>query len=57
MAKYSAWRQWRDFQGSTYRVTVAGDGTVEEAKAHMDQAARDAGWTPARWWQFWRWGE
>jgi hypothetical protein len=37
--------------------TSSGYKTKEEAKAAAFAFAKELGWTPRRWWQFWRWGE
>ena len=46
--------RWSDFDGSSHSVEVTGYnlGAVKEA---AERLAREAGWAPARWWQWWRW--
>ena len=46
---------WMKF-GAT-RIEVSGHASWGEALEDLMRLARDCGWTPPRWWQFWRWGE
>lgn len=36
---------------------VQGQPSPEEAKAMCIEWATKHGWTPPKWWQFWRWGD
>ena len=37
--------------------SVSGCSSQEEAKEKCVKFAKDLGWTPPKWWQFWRWGD
>jgi hypothetical protein len=41
----------------TNTVTVSDCNTLEEATREVILFALNSGWTPPRWWQFWRWRE
>jgi hypothetical protein len=47
---------WSHF-GSRESVTVGGCDTREEAMREALKLAKESGWTPPRWWQWWRWGD
>lgn len=54
---YSQLISWTSRDGTRTTVTVTGHSTHREA---LYIALRDAvafGWTPPRWWQWWRWGD
>lgn len=54
-ALYGQIIRWTDFDGSKTTVSVNGFETLEEARAAAVRSAKDSGWTPPRWWQWWRW--
>lgn len=46
---------WTDFGGSSKQtLTVSGCKTLGDAKWKAFHAARQTGWRPPRWWQWWR---
>jgi hypothetical protein len=47
---------WNDRNGY-HAVEVSGYATAEEAKAEAIISAGGLGWTPPKWWQWWRWGD
>lgn len=53
--------RWREFDGSIHEVTVSEN--ISNLTSHFDiqerayEFARSCGWTPRKWWQYWRWGE
>lgn len=49
--------RWRTLSGEKRVVYVSGRATRMQAKAEAINLARSLGWTPRRWWQFWRWGD
>ena len=49
--------QWRDHPNHFAEVTVEGPVRDEELWPIAKQRAIERGWTPPRWWQWWRWGE
>lgn len=48
--------RWTSFDGSRQSVEVTGYD-LYAVKEATERLAREAGWLPARWWQFWRWGD
>lgn len=48
---------WRDRDGTPHSVTIAGCATHEEAREAALATALALGYTPPRWYQWWRWGE
>lgn len=53
-----AWTGGGGLDGAiTQSVSVEGCATREEAFSKAIQFAKDAGWTPPKWWQWWRWSE
>lgn len=47
------WTGW-DFEST---VSVQGCSSSEEAFSEAVLTAKAMGWTPPRWWQWWRWSE
>ena len=43
---------WRQYGASAYGFKSKRDSHENLAKALVDW-----GWTPTKWWEFWRWGE
>lgn len=43
--------------GTVQTWSVDGQPTREEAQRICIEAAIEGGWTPPRWWQWWRWGD
>lgn len=54
---YSYAVQWNLFNGRTPSVAVWRRPDEEKAKLEVISIATRMGYTPPRWWQFWRWGE
>lgn len=48
---------WIKFPNKYSNMTSSGWETPEEAKKAALEFAAECGWTPRRWWQFWRWRE
>lgn len=51
------WKQkvsWTNILGDTEEVEAEGE-TLEIAIERAFIKAQSRGWTPRRWWQFWRW--
>lgn len=46
--------KWTRCDGSPAAIFVGWFKTQEEARVAVIKAARRAGWTPPRWWQWWR---
>lgn len=57
MIRYGYSLAWHRQFGETASVSVDDCDTREEAFSLATLMAISAGWTPRRWWQFWRWGE
>lgn len=53
-APYRASVVWTGFTGSKTGVTASGCGSLDEAHHKALAAALSLGWTPPRWWQWWR---
>ena len=51
---YGQMMQWHDGYGRQ-RIEVSGCSSLEEARASALHMALASGWTPPRWWQWWRW--
>jgi len=49
--------EWVDRDGTRTRICVKGRSSAREAFEDAVTAAKDMGWKPPKWWQFWRWGE
>lgn len=48
------WRfEWTEFNGTRSVVWLSGAKSYKEAVAE----AQSMGWTPPRWWQWWRWDD
>jgi hypothetical protein len=46
---------WRNLRGDRQSCEVSGCRSVAAAKLKAVRLALRLGWTPPRWWQFWRW--
>lgn len=53
---YSQAITWHDGD-AIHAVEASGFKTRREAFAAALEDARASGWTPPRWWQFWRWSD
>jgi hypothetical protein len=51
MIRYSQMISWAGNE-----VEVSGD-TLTEVQEAAVKLAKESGWTPRHWWQFWRWSE
>ena len=54
--QYGQTIEW-SHRGSKLSVTVNGCATPQEALGAAIRNAKLFGWTPPRWWQWWRWSE
>lgn len=58
MATYGKSIKWQEkWIGPIMTVTADNCDTMEEAERQAISLALERGWTPPKWWQFWRWGE
>lgn len=48
--------EWTDFSGTWSCITVSRK-TTEEAETAAFEEAKHFGWTPRKWWQWWRWDD
>lgn len=51
------WTVPRKWGWSRYEVRVGPCKTFDEAAIAAIDVVRKDGWTPPRWWQYWRWGD
>lgn len=56
MATYGQEIIWNSLVG-VHSVKVEGCETPEEARSTALRMAKKGGWTPPRWWQWWRWAD
>jgi hypothetical protein len=49
--------RWTEFGGIEHALTVNGFMTPGAATRAAIDAAKELGWTPRRWWQFWRYSD
>lgn len=54
---WSASRTWKTRDGLRWQTTAEGYKNLTDARARCERDARELGWTPRKWWQWWRWGE
>lgn len=54
-AKYGQTIRWTRFDGTVTTFGVTDCDSFEEARRKAVEWAESAGWTPPKWWQFWRW--
>ncbi len=47
--------KWTKLDGSIERFSVEGAPSLEEAQRQVEEWATRNGWTPPKWWQWWRW--
>lgn len=57
MEKQIAFSQTIEWNGGCNCVSVSGYASPNLALRAAIEAAKECGWTPPRWWQFWRWGD
>lgn len=57
MTTYGQTIRWTNFDGSVEEITVSKCASAEEAYDMAIINAQVNGWTPPRWWQFWRWSD
>ena len=55
--KYGQSIIWHDFDGARTEYNIDGCDTPEEARQLAIEAASYFGWTPPKWWQWWRWDD
>jgi hypothetical protein len=55
--KYGRYIEWTTLDGRKYRVDSRFHYNIEEATKEALTFAKLLGWTPPRWWQWWRWGD
>jgi hypothetical protein len=49
--------KWTEFGGNRNEVMTDYHFTPREARKSALRSAIKSGWTPPRWWQWWRWGD
>lgn len=47
---------WHEFPNCRLMVHVSGTN-MDHVRAEAIRAAKKMGWTPPKWWQFWRWSD
>lgn len=57
MVSYGRTIRWYGLDGSVSTFTVDKCETPQEALSEAITSAKAFGWTPPRWWQWWRWRE
>jgi hypothetical protein len=57
MITYGQSIEWTSFDGSKTKITIDGCETADRARNEAVRFAKEQGWTPPRWWQFWRWND
>ena len=57
LSKYTQYVSWRHADGTIESIAFGTDLGLQEAINGALALAREHGWTPPRWWQFWRWGD
>ena len=50
------WSEWSDGNGERYKLIVRAT-TLEDAKEQLDRLKSHWGWTPRKWWHWWRWSD
>ena len=55
MIKYGQTIVWTDFWGDRTEIATFGCDSLEEAKKEAIKSAKQCGWIPVKWWQWWRW--
>lgn len=55
--KYGFVITWTDYGGNETTAEVGGRETLEDAINDCRESAEHFGWTPPKWWQWWRWGD
>lgn len=49
--------RWKDFDGTLHTVKIIEMRSMEDAKRYAFECAKKQGYTPRKWWQWWRWDE
>lgn len=57
MPTYGQTVKWRGSNGTLSVVRVNNCASAEEARSIAFRDATAFGWTPRKWWQWWRYGE
>jgi hypothetical protein len=57
MPTYGQTITWHEASGNRSSFTVEGCATPQEALSEAIRCAKSMGWTPPKWWQWWRWSE
>ena len=57
MIMYGQKIEWRGLDGSVSAVEVNECESPQEAIDEAIKSAKAFGWSPPRWWQWWRWSE
>jgi hypothetical protein len=57
MIEYGQTISWHDRDGTQTAISCQGHSSREAALKDALEGAISSGWTPPRWWQWWRWGE
>lgn len=53
--RYSYTIKWTLWSGESQTVSERWFDTLEEMEAARRETAKRIGWTPPKWWQYWRW--
>ena len=54
---YSQTVRWTTIREGEQNISVGNSLTLGEAQESAFRWAIQLGWTPPKWWQFWRWGD
>jgi hypothetical protein len=57
LPRYGQEVRWTKFDGSKHTLEINDCDTLDEAVQTAFREAIKCGWTPPRWWQWWRWGD
>jgi len=53
--RYGQEIKWTRFNGAKSFVSCFNCESIEIAQEQALKSAKQAGWTPPKWWQWWRW--
>jgi hypothetical protein len=57
MIVYSFTIRWYEFNGTMTAIRAESTLSMGDAISKSFADAKECGWTPPRWWQWWRWKE
>ena len=55
--QFGFFMQWSQSDGTKTSAFVCGCDTSDDSIIKCVEVAKSIGWTPARWWQWWRWND